>query len=101
MKNVCNTVQGITIDKILKTNSLEKIDILKIDIEGAEREVFMDSSSWIKKIDVLIIELHDRLKSGCSRSFYNGSNGFDDEWMHGENIYMSRKNSITLRSPNV
>ncbi len=91
-------VQGMTIDKIMENHSLEKIDILKIDIEGAEREVFMDSSPWIGKVDALIIELHERMKSGCNRSFYNGSNGFDDEWKHGENIYLSKRKCLKRRA---
>jgi FkbM family methyltransferase len=87
-------VQGMTVDKIMEDNGLEKIDILKIDIEGAEREVFRDSSSWIAKVDALIVELHERMKSGCNRSFYNGSNGFDREWIYKENVYLSRSQCL-------
>lgn len=38
-------VQTMTVNKIMDDYNLEKINILKIDIEGAEREVFKDSSS--------------------------------------------------------
>jgi len=93
-----HTVAAMTIDKIMKDYNLEKIDILKIDIEGAEREVFSNTSSWIEKVDSIIIELHERMKAGCNRSFYCGSNGFDNEWTHGENVYLSRKNCLTRRS---
>jgi FkbM family methyltransferase len=95
--NMCHKVKGMTIDKIMEDHGLEKIDILKIDIEGAEREVFSNSSSWIGKVDALIIELHERKKSGCNRSFYNGSNGFYDEWQQGENIFLSRQKRLTRR----
>ncbi len=91
----CHTVMGMTIDKIMKDYGLKKIDILKIDIEGAEKEVFSDATSWIEKIDSIIVELHERMKVGCNRSFYNGSNGFDKEWTQGENIYLSRNNCLT------
>lgn len=96
--NLCHVVSGMTVDRIMENYGLTKIDILKIDIEGAEREVFKDSSSWIEKVDAIIIELHERMKSGCNRSFYNGSNGFDREWKHGENIYLSRGECLTKRS---
>ena len=66
------------------------IDILKIDIEGAEKEVFSDTSAWIEKVDSIIIELHERMKPGCISSFYAGSRGFNKEWRQGENIYLSR-----------
>ncbi len=71
-----------------------EIDVLKVDIEGAEREVFSDSSAWLEKVDAIIIELHDRLKAGCSRSFYLGSFGFDAEWRRGENVFVSRRGCL-------
>ena len=96
--NACHTVMAMTIDTIMKDYRLAKIDILKIDIEGAEKEVFSDTSSWIEKIDSIIIELHERMKTGCNRSFYCGSNGFDNEWRQGEHIYLSRGDCLTRRS---
>lgn len=92
--NTCHTVMGLTIDEIMKQYGLNKIGILKIDIEGAEKEVFSNTSSWLERVDVIIIELHERMKAGCNRSFYCGSNGFDNEWYQGENIYLSRRNCI-------
>ena len=89
-----HTVPAITVDKLMQDFGLSKIDILKIDIEGAEREVFADTSAWIDKVDAIIVELHERMKPGCNRSFYCGSLGFDNEWQRGENIYLSRANSL-------
>ncbi len=96
--NTCHKVMAMTINKIITDYNLEKIDILKIDIEGAEKEVFHSSSSWIEKVNAIIIELHEDLKTGCNRSFYCGSNGFDNEWHQGENVYLSRDNYITKKS---
>lgn len=95
---ILHQVEGMTVDKIMKDYGLDKIDILKIDIEGAEKEVFNNTSAWLGKVDALIVELHERIKRGCNRSFYNGSNGFDDEWMKGENIYLTRNNSKLKRA---
>jgi FkbM family methyltransferase len=86
-----HSIKGITIDKLIEDYELHTIDILKIDIEGAEKEIFKDTLSWIERVNMLIIELHERMKPGCSRNFYNGSNGFDYEWQQGENIYLARK----------
>jgi len=92
-----HTVKAMTLGKIIADYQLSKIDILKIDIEGAEKEVFEDTSSWIGKVEALIIELHEDMKSGCNRNFYNGSNGFDDEWKQGENVYLIRGKYLTRR----
>ena len=92
---VVHRIRSMTVAKIMDDFGLEKIDILKIDIEGAEKEVFEDTSTWIARVDAIIIELHEHMKPGCLRSFYNGSNGFDDEWKKGENVYLARAGRLT------
>lgn len=94
---IIHEVQGMTVDTIMREQGIDHIDVLKIDIEGSEREVFRDPSSWIDKVDTLIVELHERLKLGCNRSFYNGTNGFDDEWVRGENVYLTRSGGCVAR----
>ena len=48
----------------------DEIDILKLDIEGAEKEVFTSNyHRWLPKTRILIVELHDRMKAGCSSAF--------------------------------
>ena len=83
-------VQGMTVDMILERYGIRQISILKLDIEGAELEVFRNSSSWIDKVDSLIIELHEHMRPGCNRSFYSATGGFDIEWSQGEFIYLTR-----------
>lgn len=84
-------VAAITIPSLQKTYSLSQIDLLKIDIEGAEREVFAHSASWIGGIGVIVAELHDRIQRGCSLSFYTASQGFEAEWHMGEHVYVARR----------
>lgn len=81
-------IKGITIDTILKGSNFDEIDILKIDIEGAEKELFSKNfESWLGKVNILIIELHDRLKEGCSESFYSAMNKYQwKEIKKGENL---------------
>ncbi len=92
--SICHSVAGMTVGRIMREFNLKKIDVLKVDIEGSEREVFSDTSAWLERVDAIIIELHDRLKAGCTRSFYLGSVGFDTELRRGENVYVSRKGCL-------
>jgi FkbM family methyltransferase len=94
----CGLVQGLTVDQVMRDHKLERIDILKLDIEGAEREVLESAGPWIDRVDAMLVELHDRMKPGCSRSFYNATNVFDDEWSQGENHCVTR-NGACLLSP--
>ena len=67
---------------------LSEIDILKIDIEGAEKEIFESGNlDWLSKIKILVIETHDITKPGCARAFFNALHGkFDKLYIQGENI---------------
>jgi len=86
------SIKAITIDEILKLSGCDKIDILKIDIEGAEKELFSENYSWLNKVNILVIELHDRLKKGCSESFYSAMNEDDWDRYHNEaNLIFVRK----------
>lgn len=63
-------VKAVTIREVLKAAGGGMIDILKLDIEGAEREVFSDCDDWLSGVRVLMVELHDHLKLGCSSTVY-------------------------------
>lgn len=93
-ENDAYDLKAITIDKILKQSEHNTIDILKLDIEGAEKEVFSSNyEHWLKKVKILIIELHDRMKEGCSQTVYSAIKKFDFiEKRKGENIIFINKN---------
>jgi FkbM family methyltransferase len=92
-------VRGITLDRLLDEYDIPYIDILKADIEGSEVEVFGDASRWINKVGTIIIELHDRFRSGCSRSFYAATTEFRGEWHKGEITVVSRDADAVLTIP--
>lgn len=54
-----------TISLLKQDFGLEKIDIMKMDIEGGEKELFMNDIflSELKKIDVLAVEIHKEIIS--------------------------------------
>ena len=63
---------------------LKFVDILKIDIEGAEKEVFENSVKWINKVGVIMAELHDNIKAGCSNAFFEATREFHGAFSQGE-----------------
>ena len=86
-------VKAITLDEILHSTGRKHIDILKLDIEGAEKEVFSENyANWLSKTNILILELHDRFKAGCSAAVYSAVRSFDfTERRRGENVFFVRK----------
>lgn len=83
-------VESISIDEILRSFGVDTIDILKIDVEGAERDIFAHSQTWIDRVSIIASEMHDRIVPGCTRAFYNATNSFPFEYVKGENIFVGR-----------
>ncbi len=83
-------VDAITVMDILQKTSNNYIDILKIDIEGAEKEVFSENyQSWIDKINFFVIELHEGLQSGCRGSFFSAIKNLKYKIQYiGENYFV-------------
>jgi FkbM family methyltransferase len=68
-------VRGVTMQTLMRETGLGSIDLLKVDIEGGEKEVF-ESCDWLQSVKVMIIELHDRILPGCRDSVTAAANGF-------------------------
>ncbi len=84
-------IPAIGIADILSELSSERIDVLKIDIEGSEIEVLGQSEPWIDRIGTLVIELHDRFRPGCTEALRDALDGhLYDESRSGESIVISR-----------
>ncbi len=72
------SVKSITLGEIIEQYKLEKIDILKIDIEGSEKELFSENfDSWLPYVKSIIIELHDWFRTGCASSFFRAISKYD------------------------
>jgi FkbM family methyltransferase len=86
------TVESLTVRDVMDRFSLDYIDLLKIDIEGAEKEVFSDPGSmkWIDSVGAIEVELHDRFRPGCSRAFYSRVGDFNVETTRGMNTFVAR-----------
>lgn len=81
-------VESITMDDIMSEYHIPEIGLLKIDIEGSEKELFSsDYESWLTNVDCIVIELHDCIKPGCAESFFRAvsSRSFNMSG-RGENI---------------
>jgi FkbM family methyltransferase len=82
------SVATVTIPQVLRELGVGKIDLLKLDIEGAELELFSRApEAWLDCVSLLVLELHDRVRPGCAQAFYTAINGrqFLQE-VKGENV---------------
>ena len=88
---ILDKVPALTVDRIMAEYGINYVDILKVDIEGSEREVFEQTPQWINQVGLIVIELHDRLRPGCSEAFFHATRGFEYEHRQGEKVFRVRR----------
>lgn len=62
-------IRAITVDTLRHETSIERINLLKIDIEGGERDVFAGRTDWLDAVDCIAIELHPGFTPDCTEVF--------------------------------
>ena len=65
-------VETITIDKLMEEYQAIKLILLKLDIEGAEDELFKHPM-WMKYTNIICVELHENNAPGCTKNFYTAN----------------------------
>ena len=53
------TVQGMTMKTILDRSGFDRVDLLKLDVEGAEAAMFATGPNWLDRVGALAVEFHD------------------------------------------
>lgn len=51
-------VKVMSMQTLLETYNISAVDIIKIDIEGSEKELFSENIDWLRKIREISIEFH-------------------------------------------
>jgi FkbM family methyltransferase len=87
---VCGVARGVCVPSLMEEAGWERIDLLKMDIEGAEKTVLAGPPEWLERVGVLAVETHDWLDPECSRVVDAAANCFDQRWKVGENDFLAR-----------
>jgi FkbM family methyltransferase len=79
---------GLPITDIMDEHGIERIDILKIDIEGSEADLFANNPRpWLERTRLIMIELHDNVRMGCTWHMESALKPFKTRKGHiGENL---------------
>lgn len=83
------TIHATTIPDVMREHRLERIDLLKLDCEGAEYEIlFSLPDNTLKKIRQITMEYHDAINEHRHPELleFLKNKGFK-VWKRGENIY--------------
>ncbi|MFI1488737.1 FkbM family methyltransferase [Streptomyces sp. NPDC020747] len=76
-------VKAITIDELSMAYGVDQIDVLKMDIEGAEANIMAGSLDWLDRVGVLIMEIHRRYVEADPIIAAMESKGFTRARHHG------------------
>lgn len=88
-------IRAVTMRTLMIEMQLPNVDLAKIDIEGAEKEVFEDAG-WLAQVRCLMIELHDRFRPGCSKAVDSVAQGFS-KLQRGETTLYIRETQALAR----
>jgi len=90
-------VRSLTLTTLLHEQNVDKIDLLKLDVEGSECEILEDAKTWMSQVDVLCAELHDRFRPGCTEIFESATSDFPVRWRRGELVCVARDGAVTSK----
>lgn len=62
-------------NRLMREHDAASLLFLKLDIEGAELDLLRGGRSWLDRVEVVMVELHDRIVSGCSEAFETATRG--------------------------
>ena len=85
-------VPGIRLQQFLQQHQLTHINIIKIDIEGAESFLFSDDTEWLAITDTIIVEIHSEENLQLFRKAVTPY-GFiiEEKNLEHENLYVAYK----------
>ena len=88
-------VEAISLPTLMQRYGWDTIDILKLDVEGAEKHIFETSDRhWINRTQVIIMECHDIYAPGAAQSIFSALHGLPfNLYTHGENLVFIRRDS--------
>jgi FkbM family methyltransferase len=92
-----DAVPRITINDIYNSHSDQHFPYLvKVDIEGAESDLFSGCTEWVARTPLIIVELHDWLlpKSGTSRPFLECISKLDRDFIQQHEDIFSIANDL-------
>ncbi len=90
-----DAVPAITIAHIMQQMNIEKVDIVKLDIEGSEEQVLLqDGSGWLQQTQTLFVEIHEGLKKGLTERILSKLQNHFSYFINGEYFVFTQKQSV-------
>lgn len=89
-----NRVPAVTLSDLATEYSFASIGLMKMDIEGAEFQLLEISENWIDNVEVLVVELHERICPGVEMLFEEKTKSRINLKLPGEKLVSIRRRSL-------
>ncbi len=86
------TASAMTLSQVLEKFSATSALVVKMDIEGAERDILLKSDQWLPRTEVLFIELHPDMHSDILEIYESACSGRSNSRSEGEKFMSIRFN---------
>lgn len=83
-------VEGVSMQSLLMRFGIRQVDLLKLDIEGAERDIMESAHPWIGSVRAICAELHDGARPDASRCFFTATADWPVFRKMGEKYYVGK-----------
>ncbi|NEP50556.1 MAG: FkbM family methyltransferase [Moorea sp. SIO3C2] len=88
-----DSIPAWSLPDILEKMGWDEIDILKLDIEGSEYELFTRNyEKWIDKVNCFIFEVPDNDRKGTTQQIYRALN------QNNYNTFICGENLVIIKS---
>jgi len=85
---VVGEVEAVTIPELMERAGVSRVDLLKVDIEGAEHELIVAGPAWLRRVGALVIELHETHPgASAATAAVLARHGLRERARHEENRY--------------
>jgi FkbM family methyltransferase len=87
-------IRAISMETIMRLAGFSSVDLLKIDVEGAECEIFSKPTPWLERVRSIAIELHDDSHFGEASPLFINACGSEFSLMsNGELTFAFRRDA--------
>ena len=103
--NKAQKTRAVSLVDLMTEQEIKNIDILKIDIEGAEKQVFSGDVGWLDNVSTSYIETHDRFVEGAAAQIFKAMSDYEYsfdvryEYIVFENIRKTRSQGPVANFP--
>lgn len=90
------TAPVLSMPALLKRHGIDRVDLLKVDIEGSETAVFARVEPWMARVDRIVLEIHDKYVDGDAVRATLRDAGFERVEPRGDGPVLDTPNRVEL-----